>query len=172
MRKDNFPKYLTEALDQTFVTGHCWGSELRGDENAHQPETCLFLLHNRKLRMEDLGGVFCDSVISEFFQSRKDCKTSYLLKKHYPFHLTESYHNLASRNSQLGELLSGHIHCQPMLSVQTCTVKKKFKSFEHHWLADIWVKCLCKFFCCSEAAVTVVGENSPYGVWCWQKSHM
>lgn len=47
-----------------------------------------------------------------------------LLKKHYPFHSTESYHNLATRNNQLGELLSGHIHCQPMLSVQTCTVKK------------------------------------------------
>lgn len=75
----------------------------------------------------------------------------------------ESYHSLATRNSQLGELLVGHIHCQPMLSVQTYTVKK-IKSFEHHWLSKVWVKCLCKFFCCSEAAVKVVGENSPYGI--------
>lgn len=74
--------------------------------------------------MKDHDGVFCGSVISQFLQSRKDCETAYPLKKHYPFHLTESHHNLASRNSQLGELLSGHIHCQPMLSVQTCTVKE------------------------------------------------
>lgn len=87
-----------------------------------------------------------------------------LLKKHYPFHSTESYHNLATRNNQLGELLSGHIHCQPMLSIQTCTVKKIYISFEHLWLENIWVKCLCKFLCCS--------EKSPYGVWCLQKSHM
>lgn len=124
MRKYNFPKYLSEALDQIFVTGHCWASELRRGERVNQPETCPFLFHYRKLHRKDHGGVFCESVISEFLQTGKDCKTAYLLKNPSPFHLTESYYNLESRNSQLGELLSGHIHYQPMLSVQTRTVKR------------------------------------------------
>lgn len=115
MRKDNFPKYLTEALDQISVTGQCWASELGRGERAHQPETCPFFFHNRKLHRKDHGAVFCDSVIFcdlVIFANQ-------LLKKHYPFHVMESYHSLATRNSQLGELLVEHIHCQPMLSVQT-----------------------------------------------------
>lgn len=68
MGKDNFSDCLTEALDQIFVTDHCW-AELGRGKGAYQPQTCPFLFYNRKLHMKAHGGVFCDSVIYEFLQS-------------------------------------------------------------------------------------------------------